>query len=627
MCKVTNMLPKEKLAITVFVSLFVKDIINKNNFRLPLLEFGTPVLSQGVKEDYIVINSDGKNYKSSLFQIANGYLSPIHKLCGAILSMYFLKLEGSLHKKVLFIWATMASFVYVSLSPGWMENFISWSTAIHSVLEVFLIYIYRQKAFGKEINMELIENFTMFHIFMKLVFKPSVSILVTNILAGFSDALLGIYALFSWKKENKYILAGILFHTLLAFPGELATLTDSKYKRTIYEIMGISFLISNLSFTKYASKYLSKKELITTIVMSVLRTVLYHLVNNVLWLYKLLQYMNDIDIFTENTSFNNHRIITKHTECKAILQKERGYLTPMIGLFQISRNYFINKTFALTDGGIDDIKKMIGKVDFSELDVSYDFTAGVSDELLYDYIQTLGHRIFFPHVSYSQQVKKAFLNYNSELKRVLQIPPDFQEMHVMLSSKKMLKYNNDLVSIYVRKTESRVYVDKLIQIYDFAYLPGVVSLLRTVIAKAYDIEGMMELLRTLEDEVIDRFILECVRLYPPVVFIQHYDNHQKVLCSIYNANRDKSVWDADSEKFRLRSIDEYKNLISWSEPSLSGNKMCPAKDLSFTIVKDFLKKFVLYEWEQNVAKTIKFVNNNLVGYYTEIDLQIIEKQA
>ena len=191
----------------------------------------------------------------------------------------------------------------------------------------------------------------------------------------------------------------------------------------------------------------------------------------------------------------------------------------------------------------------------------------------------------------------------------------------------MLKYNNDLVSIYVRKTESRVYVDKLIQIYDFAYLPGVVSLLRTVIAKAYSIEGMMELLRTLEDDVLDRFILECVRLYPPVVFIQHYDNHQKVLCSIYNANRDKSVWGVDSEKFRLRSIDEYKNLISWSEPSLGVNKMCPAKYLSFTIVKDFLKKFVLYEWKQNVAKTIKFVNNNLVGYYSEIDLQIIERKA
>lgn len=268
---------KKKLALTFLLAIFIKDIVNNNNFNLPT--FGSFTVSPGVKSNYIQRRS--KNSKpSTIVQQIYYVVRIILIFCLAILTTYFLKIKNDIEEQILILWVITATFVYLAIEFKVSNlNFLYLTIPIHSILELSLLYINRKKAFGNKINFMLIEFLILFQIFIKQIFKPVMSIYITNFLAIFSDSILAFYTFFLYKSIDKFIWIGIMFHCIIASLGELANFIDSislKFRNIktlpsgifISIFAKIGFTISHLSFTIYAAKQLTKITLFNTIAIT-----------------------------------------------------------------------------------------------------------------------------------------------------------------------------------------------------------------------------------------------------------------------------------------------------------------------------------------------------------------------
>ena len=90
---------------------------------------------------------------------------------------------------------------------------------------------------------------------------------------------------------------------------------------------------------------------------------------------------------------------------------------------------------------------------------------------------------------------------------------------------------------------------------------------------------------------VDLFILETVRLHPPVTHVPYDSLDGREMISLYGAFRDPSVWGADADDFKIKDADEYNDLFAWGE--ITNHRSCPGKSISMKLIRCFLQQYIL----------------------------------
>ena len=123
-----------------------------------------------------------------------------------------------------------------------------------------------------------------------------------------------------------------------------------------------------------------------------------------------------------------------------------------------------------------------------------------------------------------------------------------------------------------------------------------------------------ELIEQFRDDDLSKlpnYIMETIRYFPPVAGFVYQEKanditkpNKVVYLSIHSAQCDKQAW--DDTKFKLRNMKTYhKNMIAWADPCKSqsyknNSRACPAKDLSFMIIYEFMKIYLQSgKWKSN----------------------------
>ena len=118
----------------------------------------------------------------------------------------------------------------------------------------------------------------------------------------------------------------------------------------------------------------------------------------------------------------------------------------------------------------------------------------------------------------------------------------------------------------------------------------------------------------INEENLPAFLWEVLRLYVPLSAVPYYngpDQKQRKLLLLAPASRDKEVWGEDADEFHLRDLSKYHELsVLWGEKLLDkenakNNHVCPAKDMSFQMMLNFLKAFLRIEDQILVDQSIK----------------------
>ena len=102
-------------------------------------------------------------------------------------------------------------------------------------------------------------------------------------------------------------------------------------------------------------------------------------------------------------------------------------------------------------------------------------------------------------------------------------------------------------------------------------------------------------------ENLPNFVYEILRFYICVNGFPYYTDssqkHRRVLI-LAACSRDKKAWGQDADEFKLRDLETYQKLSCfWADKAVDtkkpeNNRACPAKDLSFQMILNFLKAFL-----------------------------------
>lgn len=144
----------------------------------------------------------------------------------------------------------------------------------------------------------------------------------------------------------------------------------------------------------------------------------------------------------------------------------------------------------------------------------------------------------------------------------------------------------------------------------------------------------------INEENLPAFVWETLRFAPPVTCVPYYTTPEKThrrLINILTASRDQNVWGQDADEFRLRDISEYDDLsVIYAEQMVSkedpvNNRSCPAKDLSYQMILNFLKAFLRKTNQILVDKSIPDIKMipkiNARGFFLEMSTWEFETQS
>ena len=118
----------------------------------------------------------------------------------------------------------------------------------------------------------------------------------------------------------------------------------------------------------------------------------------------------------------------------------------------------------------------------------------------------------------------------------------------------------------------------------------------------------------INEENLPAFLWEVLRLYVPLSAVPYYngpDQKQRKLLLMTSASRDPEVWGEDANEFRLRDLSQYRELsVLWGEKMVDkedsrNNHVCPAKDLSYQMMLNFLKAFLRIKSQILVEESVK----------------------
>ncbi len=130
---------------------------------------------------------------------------------------------------------------------------------------------------------------------------------------------------------------------------------------------------------------------------------------------------------------------------------------------------------------------------------------------------------------------------------------------------------------------------------------GVPTLLHHCLAVLHNARKEGEGIR-LNPNNVKLFILETARLYPAVNAVS-YDrvnpsgSVDREILSLGTAFRDPLIWGKDAHLFKIRELTVYKNnLGAWNEWAGSHHS-CPGKDMSMSIISNFLLQLDGLEWK------------------------------
>jgi len=127
------------------------------------------------------------------------------------------------------------------------------------------------------------------------------------------------------------------------------------------------------------------------------------------------------------------------------------------------------------------------------------------------------------------------------------------------------------------------------------------------------------------------FVYEVVRLYaPPELAIFGYlepykRNGHRTFLHLGAASQDPKVWGDDAHLFKLRPIAQYEELsVAFAEGCDAGhgvspyNRSCPAKELTLTLLTEFVKHFVKLTMYSDEEETV-FEGTAWVPFDTEME--------
>jgi len=131
----------------------------------------------------------------------------------------------------------------------------------------------------------------------------------------------------------------------------------------------------------------------------------------------------------------------------------------------------------------------------------------------------------------------------------------------------------------------------------------------------------------LTDAKLMQFVLEVVRRFPPVAGFPSWDrttNHHTIV-DLFMSNLDPTSstgWGATARDFKLRSIAEYHTKhIGWADKAIyngdnahPNSRVCPAKDLSITIIVEFLRAFLTRGGQSCWTTTQRPSDITMTGY-------------
>lgn len=178
--------------------------------------------------------------------------------------------------------------------------------------------------------------------------------------------------------------------------------------------------------------------------------------------------------------------------------------------------------------------------------------------------------------------------------------------------RKLIKYQAALMVAYPAEMAGLTDLEKVktaSAIMDALLFAGGVSI-PTVIQNAFGIlygeygQNQLGADFELQEAQLMPFVLEVVRRFPPVAGFPSWDRltNQHVMIDLLMANLDEREdgWGPTARDFKLRSLAEYhQKHVSWADQAIINgdnahpfSRVCPAKDLSITIVTEFLRAFL-----------------------------------
>jgi hypothetical protein len=125
----------------------------------------------------------------------------------------------------------------------------------------------------------------------------------------------------------------------------------------------------------------------------------------------------------------------------------------------------------------------------------------------------------------------------------------------------------------------------------------------------------------LDDSKLDAFVHETVRRFPPVGGFPTWDRATNSKTSVdlraANADRSREGWGDRAREFWMRDVSEYEEKsVSWGDFAMvngdnahPGSRACPAKRLSFLMIREFLRGFLQSGgtrcWQPTVLEDVK----------------------
>lgn len=149
-----------------------------------------------------------------------------------------------------------------------------------------------------------------------------------------------------------------------------------------------------------------------------------------------------------------------------------------------------------------------------------------------------------------------------------------------------------------------IHIDALLFAGGFS-IPIMTSYLFGVLYSDYGREGLGPDFK-LRKSILKRFVLEVCRRHAPVngfCWVEKSEGFAQpdktVYVNLLMASRDPRVWGEDSDKFRIRPLEDYHKSVAWAEPAMAplnsspNSHACPAKQMSIVVLTEFLAAWMI----------------------------------
>ena len=152
--------------------------------------------------------------------------------------------------------------------------------------------------------------------------------------------------------------------------------------------------------------------------------------------------------------------------------------------------------------------------------------------------------------------------------------------------------------------------------FDALMLAGGLSVpqgIHNALAVMYSLQSPKQPELEINESNLPCLVWETLRFFPLVLCVPYYINPEKSkrrLICLVTALRDRKVWGEDAASFRLRDIAQYQELSTvWAEQMMDkdnppNNRNCPAKDLSYQMILNFLKAFLQKKDQFKIEKSV-----------------------